>query len=219
MNLQVCVPYEKCPFNCPCCIANGRKRFDNLYESNKELYLEKLKKEKNKYDNFILTGDTEPTLNSHWLKDVLQVLSEEKIELQTKNYNLKNYNLKWLTTLSYSILSVKDYLNAWRYRKIKGDNRLVILLTKDFAFLNEKNFSTMGYNQITFKVLQLGNQEKTNKWVEENKMTNLENIYKIIERYNGSETSVRIDTNCQNSEGRYEIFRSDGYIYKKWEDE
>lgn len=28
---------------------------------------------------------------------------------------------------------------------------------------------------------------------------------------------VRVDTTCQKAEGRYYVFRSDGYVYDSWE--
>jgi len=203
------------------CIANGRSRYANAYETEKEQYLATLKKavDSGLYDDYIITGDSEPTLNSHWVKDVLNVLQGQNTELQTRNYNLKGFNLKHLRTLNYSITDSKGYLKSWKFRKIDNNNRLVILLTKDFDFLTSKNFDNMGYNQITFKVLQETADLKTNEWIKENAMTNFDNIYQIIERYNGSETSIRIDTNCQDSHGRYEVFRSDGQFYENWETE
>ena len=217
MNLQICVPYEKCPYKCPMCIANNRKRFADNYKNANYLYKQRLENIKNNYNYFILTGDTEPTLNSHWLKTVLQVLKGKQIELQTRNYNLHDYNLNHLTTLAYSITKLQDYLKAWSFQKIGGNNRLVILLTKDFEILTADNFNSMGYNQITFKVLQPTNDTKTNEWIQKNQMTDFTNIYDIIDKYNGSEVSIRIDTNCQDSINRYEIFRSDGLIYTDWE--
>jgi len=75
----------------------------------------------------------------------------------------------------------------------------------------------MGYEQITFKVLQASGDPKTDKWIDENEMKNFDNILEIVKKFNGSDTSVRIDTNCQDSHGRYEIFRSDGLTYDTWD--
>lgn len=218
MNLQVCVPYEKCPFQCPTCIASGREQFENLFNEDERAYIYALQKTQSDiYDNYIITGATEPTLNRHWLSTVLAYLSDSTTELQTRNYNLHNYNLKYLDVLAYSITDVKGYLSSWQFRKIDGTNRLVILLTKDFEFLTAENFNTMGFDQITFKVLQYSADEQVNKYIEQNKMTDLTNIYKIVERFNGSSVSVRLDSNCQDSHGRYHIFREDGNIYDSWE--
>ncbi|RLI46137.1 hypothetical protein DRO61_09620, partial [Candidatus Bathyarchaeota archaeon] len=103
MNIQICVPYQKCPFNCPMCVANGRKVFNNLYKENGELYLTKaFSKIVGSFNDYVITGSTEPTLNKKWLTEILKLLEFENVELQTKNYNLKGYNLKYLNTLSYS---------------------------------------------------------------------------------------------------------------------
>jgi len=204
------------------CIASDRKVFDNVYKSEPDFYHHRVDNEiAGFYDSYIITGNTDPTLNRKWLKDILIDLDGcENIELQTKNYNLKGYNLCGITTLAYSIINVKDYLKAHSFRKIKGDNRLVILLTKEFDFLTADNFDPMGYNQITFKVLQDTASEEANGWILTNEMADLTNIYEIVNKFNGNQNvSVRIDTTCQDSEGRYEIFREDGKVYNNWEDE
>lgn len=222
MNLQVCVPYEKCPFNCPMCIAVGRKVFKNEYKNNKINYLKCLSEtlEDFEINDVVLTGNTDPTLNTYWLKDVANYIKEKNkninIELQTKNYNLKGYNLKSLDTLAYSITDVKSYLKSWNFRKIKGNNRLVILLTKEFSFLSKDNFNPMGFNQITFKVLQKGEDKKINEWIMKNKMNNYKKIYDIVDEFNGTNVSIRIDTNCQDSTNRYKIFREDSFVYNDW---
>jgi hypothetical protein len=95
---------------------------------------------------------------------------------------------------------------------------LVILLTKEFDFLNTDNFDSMGFNEITFKVLQKGISLNQRLYVDNNKMESLDNIYGIIDRYNGTDVSIRIDNNCQDSHGRYKIFREDGILYNTWED-
>jgi len=222
MNLQVAMPYEKCPFNCPMCVANGRKRFHNFYKSNKDTYLGLLKYQatSEKYKDFVITGASDPSLNIHWLHDVLEALEGVHTELQTKNYNIEPNKLPYLNVLAYSITNSKEYLSAWAYPRLNnGTNRLVVLLTEDFKFLNETNFSPMGYDQITFKILQDTADEKTNKWIQKNKMKDLSNIYAIVDKYNGSKTSVYLDSSCQDSHGRYEIFRADGKMYSNWEEE
>lgn len=221
MNLQVCIPYRKCPFRCPMCIATGRQKFDDLYSKNKDKYLKILKKEVVKYNDVILTGDTDPTLNREWLEDVISAIREvsptKNIELQTRNYNLKSYNLDGLSTINYSITCLSDYLKAWNFRKINGINRLVILLTNDFQIFNTETFNPMGFEQITFKVLQYSADENVNQYIKTHKLENIDNIYRIMHKYNGTDISVRVDENCQDSENRYRIFRSDGKIYKGWD--
>lgn len=222
MNLQICIPYQVCPFKCPMCIASGRPIFENLYKSEYDFYIHQLEEalKNNDIEDIILTGNTDPTLDRNWLtkisEEVKKYYPSPKVELQTKNYNLKNYNLSNIDVLAYSITSVKDYLKAWSFRKIQRTNRLSILLTKEFDFLTAENFNTFGFDQITFKVLHEGVDIEKNKWVQDNKMTDLSNIYDIINRFNGTETSVRIDTECENSIDRYLIFREDGELYKEW---
>jgi hypothetical protein len=221
MNLQICVPYEECPFRCPMCIAKNRKIFNNLYKENPTEYFNRLQKVVPLYDYFILTGSTEPTLNSLWLKDVSHLLqwNGSHVELQTRNYNLKNYDLSGIETVAYSISTMKNYLKSWNFRKSAKYNRLVILLTKEFDILNVNLFNPMGYNQITFKKLQPTSDAKANEWIKNNEMVNFDSILDLVNFYNGSDISVRFDGNCQDSHGRYEIFREDGEIYKAWEEE
>ena len=222
MNLQVCIPYKKCPFNCPMCIATGRKKFDDLYYNNKNEYLRVLKEKVIEYKDIILTGDTDPTLDREWLEDVISAIREiaptKNIELQTRNYNLKSYNLDGLSTVNYSITCLSDYLKAWNFRNIEGVNRLVILLTDEFEIFDTSTFNPMGFDQITFKVLQESADEGVNKYITRHKLKNIDKIYKIMNKYNGTDISVRVDENCQASENRYRIFRSDGKIYKNWSD-
>ena len=221
MNLQITIPYQKCPFKCPMCIASERPVFDNYYKENDNGYINAMLTAIEDYDvdNVVLTGNTEPTLDRHWFKRVTEEIRNAYgtlIELQTKNYNLKGYNLSKIDVLAYSITNIKDYLKAWNFRKINGVNRLVTLLTKEFDFLTADNFSAFGFDQITFKVLQYGADSVANEWVDKNKMTDLSNIYDIVERFNGADTSVRIDTSCQDSTDRYKVFREDGLVYDNW---
>lgn len=215
LGLHICVPYVKCPFKCPMCVV-GDKRYKNLYVEDREQYLKNLEHNKGIFNEFMLTGDSDPSLNTKWLRDVLRVLEGEKVEMQTRNYNLKGYYLKGLTALSYSITDIKGYLNAWRYRKIEGDNRLVILLTKDFEFLTAENFSPMGYNQITFKVIHEGGDPIASAWARKNKMQDISEIEKIVRKYNGSDVSVRLDLNCQLGTEHYRIMQDDGLLYQYW---
>lgn len=224
MNLQVCAPYEKCVFNCPMCVAKGHKhnyKFKNLYQDNPDKYLVSLLRTTEEQDigNIVITGECDPTQNMRFVKDIIAFGQENHIitELQTHNYNVNVGELFGLDVLSYSITNVKGYLRAHKFGKINGINRLVILLTKEFDFLNKDNFNPMGFKQITFKTLQHGEDEQINKWIDENKLQDLSKIYEIVDHYNGTDTSVRIDTSCQTAKGRYFVFRSDGQLYESWE--
>ena len=196
---------------------------ENNYKKNRTEYLVELRRlsKTGNYRDFIITGAADPTLNSIWLEDVLDRLRDVHTELQTKNYNINPNNFTGVDVLAYSITNSKEYLSAFRYpRLIGGTNRLVILLTKEMSFLTPTNFEAMDFDQITFKVLQETADEKTNKWIEENKMEDLTNIYAIVDKFNGrQDVSVRLDSSCQDSHGRYEIYRADGKIYKTWDEE
>lgn len=228
MNLQICVPYQKCVFNCPMCVAKGHKHnydFKNLYIEDKEEYGNKLRYINNNsecFENVIITGECDPTQNMGFVKYVINQLKYDddiKIELQTHNYNVNVNELDGLDVLSYSITDSKAYLRSYKFPRLKDKiNRIVILLTKEFEFLNKNNFDPMGFDQVTFKTLQHGEDEEINKWIDTNKLEDLSNIYEIINEYNGTNTSVRIDTSCQNAKGRYKILRSDGNLYSSWEE-
>lgn len=111
MNLQITVPYQTCPFNCPFCIAKNPEtlgKFENLYETYPTMYwyalgeyLESIswvnEVVDEQYDDYqvrtnvtcVITGCTEPTLNKEWLEQMINYLSDspyvKSIELQTSN--------------------------------------------------------------------------------------------------------------------------------------
>lgn len=230
MNIQICAPYQPCIYHCPMCIARGHQhqyKFENVWEKNKDKYFANLLATLATMNPecVVITGECDPTQNLAWLNsvlDIMQTCPTVKVELQTHNFNLNSFLIDTtkLDVLSYSIISSKDYLSAWRYLKPQNTiNRLVILLTKDFNFLNKDNFSTMGFTQITFKSLQNTEDILTNEWIKNNNIDSesFQQIQNIMQSRNGSTTSIRIDTNCQEATGRYVIFRSDGQLYDSWE--
>ena len=224
MNLQICVPYQKCKYNCPMCVAKGHThqyKFYDMYHSNKFLYLWGLKLFQSQVSgNFIITGECDPTQDMEFVTTVAKHLNDKsRVEIQTKNYNIDIDLIKdYIGTLAYSITNFKEYVNARKLKKIPGINRLVILLTKEFDCLNVENFKDFGFDQITFKVLQYGEDPKVNEWIDKNRLENLDNIYEIVRVYANKKCSVRVDLSCQNAEGRYLILRSDGRIYHSWEE-
>lgn len=231
-NLQICLPYQSCAFCCKMCVARGHKhyyRFMNLYAEDPQNYKEKLISvicaAKPKIDNLIITGECDPTQNAQFVRDVISwVNNRYPVEITTHNQHFDRIlGGIHVDTISLSVTNVKEYLSAWHCSKSPemADNyRLVILLTKEFNFLNAGNFSPMGFNQITFKILQYGEDEQTNKWIEANRMdeAHLDQIREIVQQFNtDGRYSVRLDTNCQEANGRYKIFRSDGKVYPSWE--
>jgi len=226
MNLQICAPYQPCVYHCPFCVARGHKHgydFDNLYAENPGEYFDRLQDilAASKISTVVITGECDPTQNMKWVREVIDISNRYMVpvELQTHNLSLSAKQLPiGLDVLSYSITTAREYMTSWRMARSKGINRMVMILSDEFDFLTPENFSTMGFDQITFKVLQDTEDERTNRWIEQHRPKDLERFYKIMESRNGSRVSVRVDTDCQTAAGRYWIFRSDGYIYNSWEE-
>lgn len=231
MNLQISAPYQPCVYHCPFCVARGHKheyKFDNLYGTDEKLYFSRLHNFLIDYSlktdvlpTIIITGECDPSQNMKWATRVANECSDLgcKVEFQTHNLSLKESDIpRAIDVLSYSITSVREYLSAWRY--VKPDwciNRMVMILRDGFEFLNKDNFSPMGFDQITFKALNHGESDSINNWIDEHTPASIDNFYEIMESRNGSTLSVRVDTTCQQAEGRYFVFRSDGNIYDSWE--
>jgi hypothetical protein len=239
MNLQVSVPYQKCVYKCPFCIAKGHKNensFENLYAINKREWQKKLENvlKEGSYDSVVLTGECDPTQDMRYCDDVISVIRNMRgttptIEFTTHNQKFDNaltsvpHGHK-VDVVTLSVTNVREYLNAWKTPHknafFSPIYRMVILLTKEFEFLTPDNFNTMGFDQITFKTLQYGEDGDVNRWIYENKMSDehVEVIREIVEKFNSnSSCSVRLDTSCQTATGRYHIFRSDGKVYDSWE--
>lgn len=235
MNLQLCSPYKKCPFNCPMCIAatdDGEvNNVFNLFEAEPFEYMKRVIEAVRDKETVVITGDTEPTLFPQWISKMLKLLSlmdyEGKIELQTKNYNLGYYLPDWaadgLTTVAYSATCVKDIDRVFEMIKsyVGGcRTRLVVLLTEenvDYLFhkVNIRDFKQ--FSEITFKVLQSPNCEEANKVVHNIKYYDENKLSLILETLREhTNCSVRVDTNCMEAEGRYEILRINGETYKTW---
>lgn len=239
MNLQVSVPYQKCVFKCPMCVAKNHKNqntFNNLYTTDHREWQKKLEKvlEEGNYESVVLTGECDPTQDMRYCDDVISVIRNRRgitptIEFTTHNQKFENAlssvpNGHKVDVVTLSVTNVREYLNAWRvphkHAFFEPTYRMVILLTKEFEFLTPNNFNTMGFDQITFKTLQYGEDGDINRWIYENKMSDehVEVIREIVEKFNSnSDCSVRLDTSCQTAEGRYEIFRCDGEVYNSWE--
>lgn len=238
MNLQISVPYQKCVYSCACCVARGHKNqntFENLYKTNKKEWYNKLHQAiyDGEYNSIVLTGECDPTQDMAYCEDVISVIDNYNptptVEFTTHNQKavrtlLASYWGKKVDVVTLSVTNVREYLNAWRFPErnafFSPIYRMVILLTEEFEFLNVNNFNTMGFDQITFKTLQYGEDAGVNAWIDNNKMSEegLVEIRKIVDKYNSHETcSVRLDTSCQDATNRYEIFRSDGKVYDSWE--
>jgi len=226
LNLQVCVPYVKCPFGCPTCIATDNNKFKDLYHKNRKKYFEHLTSALKKCEgDIIITGATEPTLDQEWLTDVVSFIRDNffgrKIEIQT-------HNLKWLASkeashfdvVSFSATNEKDLsaillgnaLNTTDYNKLNYTLRVVILATRENYLWLVGNPNIKRYiPQITIKDLQLTKNEDVNNYINIHKYSS-----SFYENLNFNTDSLRIDKNCQDSEFRYRVFREDGKLYRGW---
>lgn len=235
MNLQLCSPYKKCPFNCPMCIAatdDGEvNNVFNLFEAEPFEYMKRVLEATINKDAVVITGDTEPTLFPEWISKMLKLLSlvdyNGKIELQTKNYNLDYFLHDWandgLTTVAYSATCPKDIDRIIEMMKTHSSyckTRLVVLLTREnvdhlFHKIVARDFKQ--FNEITFKVLQNPDCEKAKEVVNEIKEydeSKFALVLQVLHEY--TNCSIKVDTNCMDAESRYEILRINGAIYNSW---
>lgn len=229
MNLQICAPYQRCIYGCPFCVAmfhpQHNHQFDNMYKDDPILYQARLIRaiQELKPECVVITGECDPTQDLRWCYDVIRTVRQNfpeiRIEFQTHNLSLDEHTYpNDIDVLAYSITNAREYLSSWRcYKHPKAINRMVIITTTDFDFLNKDNFCAMGFNQITFKALNQTENYIINNWIKDHTPTNLNRFYEIVDSRNGSSVSMRVDTNCQQAEGRYYIYRSDGEVYKNWE--
>ena len=240
MNLQICTPYRKCPFNCPMCIASKAPKFNNLYGENFIQYFLKLDYVLEHYPikTVVLTGDTEPTLDLSWVFRVSSHIKERyphiNIELQTHVYGYNRFSYKYIDRVCYSITDsrylnhIVDLVKSYRYDKnheeednpIPTKSRLVFLATKELitSLTNLKRF-VFDAEQITFKILQNTAYSVNNiDYYIKNNKASLHNtqIKKLIQRYKKQGKSVVLDINCQDAKDRYMVFREDGFTYKDW---
>lgn len=224
MNLQLVSPYKTCPFKCPFCCAVVDRDYpwkDNLYKTNKAKYFQRLLGAiaDNDIQTVVITGDTEPTLFEDWLSEcagfIRAFFPSVKIELQTKNYNTKVFDID---RIRYSIANPEDFYRACCANKYNcGKIGFTYLLsckltakdiTKCRSFISEE----LGI-QHTVKVLQYsptGNLD-IDTWIKNN-------TSEIIDsnRVSFKELGIWLDENCMDTEGRYIIFRIDGKVYKDW---
>lgn len=224
MNLQLCIPYQKCPFGCPMCIASNPKKYDNLFASNAVAYLNDLKAAMlcQKYKDIILTGDTDPTLDPEWLRRVAHFLADFKykvgVEIQTHNYFWKG--MDGIAVNAFSITTPKDAARIPSIHTTSGLNRLVVLGTKELLrhFL-ENDVDLSEFQQLTLKALQ-HTASKVSTVDEYIDSVSCEEtlLRQAAAKFEKLGLQVKIDLNCQDAEGRYSIFREDGQLYHSWEE-
>lgn len=224
MNLQLCIPYQKCPFGCPMCIASNPKHYDNLFAANSAAYLGGLGATmlRRKYQDVVLTGDTDPTLNIEWLKRVARFLTNFKykvgVEIQTHNYFWKG--MEGIAINGFSITTIKDAARIPSIRTFTGLNRLVVLGTKELLqYFLENNVDLSEFQQLTLKALQ-HTASKVGTVDEYIDSVSCEEtlLQQAAKKFENLGLQVKVDLNCQDAEGRYAIFREDGKLYKSWEE-
>jgi adenine C2-methylase RlmN of 23S rRNA A2503 and tRNA A37 len=223
MNLQITVPYQTCPFKCPFCIANNPKVqsiFSDVYTLNKNQYFKNLLKAvfDNDITTIVITGDTEPTLNMLWFNEVASFIKaiapQVKIELQTKNFNLNTLREVALSPIDVIALSIDKNSQLEKLSEIHLNGKLkraTVVLNSEFE-PSQANF--YGFDQVTFKEIQKGENEEINKWIDEHRFNKLDKLAELVSKYPNA--SFFYDKNCMVAENRYLIFRSDGMIYTNW---
>jgi len=229
LNLQLCVPYQKCLYNCPMCIASNNNKFKNLYNINKAKYFNKLNKIlQNMNGDIIITGATEPTLNKNWIHEVINFIDKDtrpniqKIELQT--HNIQSFDesfVKDFDVIAYSLAMPSDIAKAIKIAEVRNSNenkatkpiiRWVILATvENFDYIKE-NYNGQYVDQITIKDLQHAKKDtEVNEYIDSHKISS-----EVFRQINFNTDSLRYDTNCLASKYRYRVFRENGKLYKKW---
>lgn len=224
MNLQVCIPFQKCPFGCPMCIASNPKNYTNLFKVNPAAYLGGLglTMSNHKYKDVVLTGDTDPTLDPEWLKRVTRFLANFKykvgVEIQTHNYTWKG--MDGITVNAFSITTLKDAARIPSIHTTAGLNRLVVLGTKELLqYFLENNIDLSEFQQLTLKALQhtASKVDTVDDYIDSVSCEETL-LQQAAAKFEELGLQVKIDLNCQDAEGRYAIFREDGKLYNSWEE-
>lgn len=237
-NIQLCMPYQPCPFGCEMCIATAPTKFDNLYASNPECYFRMLGAflESPGYVNVVLTGDTEPTLNKKWLKEVADFLKLHRqplgfsnsskpyrqVEIQTHNYAW--HGMDGIDVNAFSITSVREARIIPTIRTDHGINRLVLLGTKDLMrHVLDTDIDVSAFAQVTIKALQYApsvGAAEVNHHIDEIRCDE-ELLEAVRAKFAELGLSVVLDLDCQdlgNTYHRYHVFREDGRMYESWDD-
>lgn len=221
MNLQVNSPYVACPYRCAYCVAGfeGEKSLFNdsrdtaLYFTDWRAYMSRLAEVvwSGGFDTAVITGSTEPTLFDRWVRDVLSVLAVAKgikTELTTRNTGFMGQ--KWMDAVSYSFDRVPERV----YVSQAKHTRAVFILHDGLDLEGVVRYHREAGGQTTVKNMarnSYGNK-CINDWVERHRVTLTELEIERLEN-----EGIRYDHDCNNSAGRYMIFRADGNLYESWQ--
>lgn len=228
-SLQVVTPHMECIFNCPFCIARGHKHnnhFVNNYHDNFNLWKDNLIKvihDNNDLKYVVITGTNEPMQSRKCVKDIIDTVrganKDIQIEIQTRYYKPDELYNK-LDVVAYSISDI-SLLN--KIKPIGNTIRYVIILTNSFNDCRLNDILKLipnNVSQITFKKLISTNgvNKEIDDYILNNSITldTLDRLSKDVESYKGS-LSIRMDLNCMDCDGRYKIFREDGFVYDDWD--
>lgn len=228
------MPYEPCIFKCPFCIARGHEheyKFKNLYKTDYFKYLIELQNVimNNDYNAVVFTGEADPSQNLSWVGSCLEAVNtlkkyyayaHVKTELQTKNQRADYSLLEGLDVLSISVSNLTEFESAKelvsKYPQFLV--RIVVILSS--AFNGKTNVSHMDltpFKQVTFKELQWTEDPKVNDWIGEHQFKGRDDLKDLIFAFKDT-VSIVYDFDCQNGSNRYHIYRSDGNVYKTWEE-
>ena len=228
-SLQVVTPHMECMFNCPFCIAKGHKHdngFANNYKLNFDLWKNNLIKVINDNTDLkyvVITGTNEPMQSKECVNDIIDIVRNTErdiqIELQTRYYKQDEIYNK-LDVVAYSMANI-NLLN--KIKPLGKTIRYVIILTKSFNNYSLNDILKLipkNVDQVTFKKLISTNgvNQDVDDYIINNSvdLDTLDNLKNDVELYNG-DLSIRMDLDCMDSEGRYKIFREDGYVYDNWD--
>ena len=244
MNLQVSLPYfEPCVFQCPFCIMKTHQRFRKEVLSPID-FANALAKIAPKYDRLVFTGENEPLQSmDYFVQSVLSLPQDTIIELTFKGYHFyqlkENYFevLRRINVVNLSICSSKNetytecydraLLIAQQCKELGITTRFTFLLTNDLSpHMVRHAVRSVWVDQITLKELQGDtkivkshhNNTEAHVLYEEAMGKPLVFTQRFI-IFNYQNQPIWIDTNCQDGEGNYVIFRPDGNIYDHWDSE
>lgn len=223
MNLQINSPYKKCPYNCPFCIAAKCPTSifsDELYFSNLGEYLTRLVNiiKIHKIKTVVLTGDTEPTLFPLWIEQVSSTARAFgcKVEIQTRNYNFKP--VFGFNVVAYSctalppihLLPKQKGMYTKRYTFVLNDG-----ISDDDILALMALYTIPNKEQVTIKYLRPSSYDdkETNEWIATHRRELSVEKRAIFESF-----GAHVDEECDASEGRYLIYRTNGKLYQHWDD-
>lgn len=232
------MPYQKCIYDCKFCIAKGHNheyQFENLYQTDKDLYLARLKQQvqlmsmlsvhvPDRLRSVIITGEADPSQNMEWVYDVIKTIrplakrGRFNIEIQTRNHRIVFPNKKVRPdVIALSVSSMAEFNKAILLKELYPDViiRPVVILNKKLNNMI-KYLDLTPYQQVTFKELQYGEDPNVNDWIQENEFKGRDDLKNLIFTFK-KDCSIVHDYDCQNAKARYRIYRSDAEIYYDWE--